>query len=218
MDCCDDYDSTDTSSTDTEAAEYLVAADPSVTTFPATYTDPTTSWASMGSLGSTGALLDQTQQLVNDIQADQIQALANPVVEVPTVYDGGYGGYGGYDAYGAGALPVSGDTAALMEQINGQMAVAQEIYEGGLADAANAPMISPAVQDQLDLIQNTLNATPEQLNYMNGMLGGDIARQSVSNDVAAWEQDLSNSNAAHEAIQSSDDAITDADGVLNSDW
>jgi hypothetical protein len=84
-----------------------------------------------------------------------------------------------------GSLPVSGDTAALMQQINGQLALAREIA-GGTTDPGVVG-VSSSVQDGLDLLHNTLTASPETLNWLNGMNSGFAAYGEVSNDVHRWE-------------------------------
>ncbi|GGN66207.1 hypothetical protein GCM10010112_28390 [Actinoplanes lobatus] len=84
-----------------------------------------------------------------------------------------------------GSLPVSGDTAALIQQLNGQLSLAGDL-SGGYADPG-VPGIAPSVQNTLDLINNTYGASPETLNWLNGMNNSISSYGEVSNDVHRYE-------------------------------
>lgn len=90
--------------------------------------------------------------------------------------------------------PVSGDTLALMQQINSQMA---SLNLSGLY-AGSAPGMSPAVRDTLTQIQRTYTMTPAQRAYMNALLGGSIAQQEVDTDVYRYEQGVGVPNGHRE--------------------
>jgi len=89
---------------------------------------------------------------------------------------------GGYDY---GSLPVSGDTAAVMQQINTQLGIAYGLAD---LDGAATPAVSGSVQSTLDMIHNLRQASPETLNWLGGLAAGESAYGEVSNDVNRYEQ------------------------------
>jgi hypothetical protein len=112
--------------------------------------------------------------------------LSEDPLEVTSVFDDQPAAdAGGTPVVDYGSLPVSGDTAALMQQINGQLALAREIA-GGTTDPGVVG-ISSSVQDGLDLLHNTYTASPATLNWLNGMNNGFAAYGEISNDVHRWE-------------------------------
>ncbi len=87
-------------------------------------------------------------------------------------------------------LPVSGDTAALMEQINGQLATARELADVNepLTGSVDAPFISPSVQDTLDMLRGLQDGDPGALGRMSGLIEGEIYRNQVGTDVYRYHQ------------------------------
>jgi hypothetical protein len=115
--------------------------------------------------------------------ADEPVYADTPIVTIANGFDSPAGGYA--------ALPVSGDTAALMQQLDGQLAMVRELSDVstlGDGGVSGAPAISGSVQDTLDLLHNTYTASPETLNWLNGMNNAQSAYGEVSNDVYKWEQ------------------------------
>lgn len=96
----------------------------------------------------------------------------------------------GYPAGGYASLPVSGDTAALMQQLDGQLAMVRQL--GDISDLGSgvtgAPAISGSVQNTLDLLHNTYNASPATLNWLNGMANAESSYREVSNEVYKYDQ------------------------------
>ncbi|MBM2622779.1 hypothetical protein JIG36_45495 [Actinoplanes sp. LDG1-06] len=96
-----------------------------------------------------------------------------------------------YPAGGYAALPVSGDTAALMQQIDSQLATVRELADvSTLGDGGIdvTPGVSGAVQNTLDLLHNTYSASPATLNWLNGMNNAQSSYAEVSNEVYKHEQ------------------------------
>ncbi|MFI7373026.1 hypothetical protein ACIBSW_23335 [Actinoplanes sp. NPDC049668] len=125
-------------------------------------------------------IADEIEDGMEAIEA--VEALG-PADQEPSIVaiangDGYPGGYA--------VLPVSGDTAALMQQLDGQLATVREL--GDVGDLAAAAPGGGPVQDTLDLIHNLHNASPETLNWLNGMANAESAYGEVSNEVYKYEQ------------------------------
>ncbi|GID92212.1 hypothetical protein ACFQFC_04240 [Amorphoplanes digitatis] len=135
------------------------------------------------------ALYDDEADRIADEIADEIEdgfeavEALGPADQEPSIVSiaNGDGYPGGY-----AALPVSGDTAALIQQLNGQLATVRELGDVGDLGAA-APGGGP-VQDTLDMIHNLHHASPETLNWLNGMANAESAYGEVSNQVYKYEQ------------------------------
>lgn len=93
-------------------------------------------------------------------------------------------------------LPVSGDTAALIEQLNGQLETARKL--GDVSDLttgpATYPFISPSVQDTMDLLDGMLDGDLGALGDMDGLLNGMNDYTEKSNDVYGYEQGVREPN------------------------
>ena len=110
-------------------------------------------------------------------------------------------------------LPVSGDTAALMNQINGQMHVAQGLVDGAehqtsqdpvaaggygidqaLADSGVAPgSISPSVLNQLHMNEAIMH-NPEGAARVAPLIQADTYQTQVETSIAQYNQSIATDN------------------------
>jgi hypothetical protein len=92
--------------------------------------------------------------------------------------------------------PVSGDTAALMQQVNAQLDAARQLADLGnpSPDTSNLPGISPAVQDTLDMLHGLQDGDPGALADLNGLVSGMAAYGEISNDVYGYQLGLREPN------------------------
>ncbi|MET8154677.1 hypothetical protein, partial [Actinoplanes sp. NPDC005259] len=92
------------------------------------------------------------------------------------------------DGYPGGyaVLAFRADPGAVMQLRLGAVATVPEL--GDVGDLAAAAPGGGPVQDTLDLIHNLHNASPETLNWLNGMANAESAYGEVSNEVYKYEQ------------------------------
>jgi hypothetical protein len=171
--------------------------------------DAAAGYSSIGNLGPVGPMLDQTDLLSHQVAAleHQIDAGLPPADPVEA------GGLGDGFLPDPSVLPVSADTAALMNQINGQMHVAQGLVDGAehqtaqdpaaaggygidqaFADSGIAPgSISPSVLNQLRMNEAIMH-NPAGAARIAPLIEGDIHQTQVETSIAQYNQSIATDN------------------------
>lgn len=86
--------------------------------------------------------------------------------------------------------------SSVMDQVNQSMAVATENYQEGMKELEDAPRFDPGKQ-ATDIVDNVMNASPEQLEAMEAQAGGLAASEEIRASVSESHGELLGSKSDH---------------------
>jgi hypothetical protein len=103
------------------------------------------------------------------------------------------------------------DSDPVLKSVQDTMNNATEIFK----QATGSDHIPSSIESTQNFIHNVSTASPEQLNQMEGMLAGMNASDEIYASVAQHQQNLLDSNAAHQAILDSNQTQVESEGLIS---